>query len=191
MSNRYGGACGLLMVLSVLAIVAITVSILTPNNSVLVFAVVLVLFVVLMPVAFGSKNRSFRVVRRGGYSMDVQELDTSMSMYKARDNELITRVVIDPYTNSEHIISGAPDNTYRDACLSDWPFKSLNKRSGWIVTDEKGNDITNARLTSYQGIARIQSILPIEKYESTRDDLDTQDSKDEYSDMDRGVKFYD
>ncbi|MFW9931790.1 MAG: hypothetical protein ACFFDR_03970, partial [Candidatus Thorarchaeota archaeon] len=97
MSNRYGGACGLLMVLSVLAIVAITVSILTPNNSVLVFAVVLILFVVLMPVAFGSKNRAFRVVTRGGYSMEVQEIDTSMSMYKARDNKLVTRVVIDPY----------------------------------------------------------------------------------------------
>lgn len=190
MSIRYEGACGFLIVLTIAAVILYSVSWLLPGSTAAAFAIFVILLVVLLPFTFGGSGPRYRIIRRGGYAVDVKEFG-SKAIHREFDSSKLTRVVVDSYTETEHIISGTPDETYRNACTRDWQFESISKKGGWIILDEKGNDITSSPLSSYQGIARIQSIIPLERYESTEDAPDTQDAQDQYSDMERGVEFYD
>ncbi len=191
MSTRYSGACGLLIILSTLIITSIVFTFFLPGNTILAFGVFIILTLVLLPIVFGGRHRSYRIVGMGAYSYTFREVESPQPGYRPVDTSSVTRVVVDPYDDCEYIISGKPDETYRTACRNDWPFKTISKNSGWIILDEKGNDITNNALSNYQGIATIQSIIPLEKYDSAKDIPDTKDAKEEYSDIDRGVKFYD
>ncbi len=192
MSTRYGGPCGLLVLLAIIVAASLLISWILPGNTLAAFTIIVILLVVLAPMVFGgSGGRSFRIVRRGGYAVDAVEVDTPQAAYRAVDPSKMTRGVIDSTTMREHIISGAPTDSFRTACLNAWDFDQINKKKGWIVVDEKGNDITDLDLSRYHGIATIKSLIPTDRYEPSKDTIDTQDSKDEYSDMDRGVKFYD
>lgn len=131
------------------------------------------------------------LITTGGFAsmfFDRTNLDKRAAL--PRDPSMVQRVVIDTYTNEEFIVAGTPDTTFGDACRKDWQFQSISSDS-WIIKDERGNDITSNPLASYHGIARIESIAPMETRrpydEVERESRETE----EYADMERGVEFYD
>lgn len=97
------------------------------------------------------------------------------------------RVVRDGYDGPEYLISGPLGKTFKNACQEQWQFKKTEKREGWIIKDERGNDITDASLESYDGIAIIVSTY------STESSLEKSksDTVSEFTSIDEGVEYYD
>ncbi len=75
--------------------------------------------------------------------------------------------------------------------MTNWEFKSVSKKEPWIVIDEKGNDITDQALSSYDGIARLKSTVPMDRRIPRSEMEESTDKSDEYTSLDSGVKFYD
>ncbi|MFO7837634.1 MAG: hypothetical protein R6V83_13410 [Candidatus Thorarchaeota archaeon] len=72
------------------------------------------------------------------------------------DTSQLHRVVIDNLTGEEKVISGSQDVTFRSAAQKNWPFERIDKKSNWVIVDERGNDITDKKLSDYHEITRIQ-----------------------------------
>jgi len=100
------------------------------------------------------------------------------------DLSVITRVVRNPFSGQECIVSGTASTTFRQACLAEWPFKGVSVHSHWIVMDDCGNDITDEPLTSCDSVAVIQ-------VETDKQTEDKSHRVEEESSMDRTVRFYD
>ncbi|MBD3408444.1 MAG: hypothetical protein GF411_20140 [Candidatus Lokiarchaeota archaeon] len=94
----------------------------------------------------------------------------------------VLRTVRDPIHKEEIIIGGSRTMTYGEACRADWDFKSIRKKSAWILRDQHGNDITGLQLDDYDGIVTIE-LLEIRGHKS----LDEEEEKARYM----GVEFYD
>ncbi|MFW9802756.1 MAG: hypothetical protein ACFFFC_08905, partial [Candidatus Thorarchaeota archaeon] len=73
------------------------------------------------------------------------------------DTSRITRIVREKTTSRvvEHIVSGTPDATFRQACEDRWLFESIDKDEDWIIQDSKSNDITDKPLVDCNDIASI------------------------------------
>lgn len=130
---------------------------------------------------------------RGAASVMVKgNTPTHLFVAKARDPSLIQRVVYDEITRKEHIISGTASQSFRSACKANWVFRSMKSNDGWIIKDERGNDISETSLSEYHGIASLVSTEPARTSDSYYDrDEEETDRTREYSDMERGVTFYD
>ncbi len=67
----------------------------------------------------------------------------------------ITRTVKIRDKQKDYFIRGAGDTPIREALLDDWPFDEQDSDSKWYVVDDRGNDITNAPLSSLEGTATV------------------------------------
>ncbi len=93
------------------------------------------------------------------------------------------------YLNRTKNILQDDDDTFREACLKDWQFDSIEPGHEWIIQDEQGNDISNRKLLEYHGIAKIISVAPMES-RTTYEEGRTKDGTNVHSDIDQGVEFY-
>ena len=128
---------------------------------------------------------------RTGVSISYRSPPEQLQLVRIKkDPSHISRVVSDPNSNEEYIISGEPNLTFRAACLTDWSFKHIPRSGNWIIKDERGNDISNTRLVDYDSVAIMDYRKPEEpSIEEYRKKLD--DRSDEYTSIDQGVTFYD
>jgi hypothetical protein len=111
---------------------------------------------------------------------------------RSYDPSSVNRAIIDHNTGKEYVISGRSDQTFRSTCLEIWVFTSMRKKSDWTIIDDKGNDISEAPLSSYDGVAQIGSLGPMcEELVGDEATEEYSDSARENSDLERGVKFYD
>jgi hypothetical protein len=109
-----------------------------------------------------------------------------------RDPSKIKRVIMDTYNEEEIIIHGLTSDTFRSACRRNWNFSSIGRDTPWIIQDERGNDITELKLTEYHGIAYLVSQHPMDSGEMYyQEHEESTDRSDQYSDMDQGVELYD
>jgi len=61
-------------------------------------------------------------------------------------------------TKAEAVIDGDHTTSFRKAMQDEetWVFSQISRDSKWIITDDRGNDISNKPLSFFDGIARIQ-----------------------------------
>ncbi len=76
------------------------------------------------------------------------------------DTSIAHRVVRDMATMEEAVIDGDYEISFRKAMLDEgiWVFSKISRDSKWIVTDDRGNDISNKTLDSFDGVARIEAL---------------------------------
>ena len=76
------------------------------------------------------------------------------------DTSIAHRVVRDMATREEAVIDGDYAISFRKAMLDEeiWVFSQISRDSKWIVTDDRGNDISNKPLDSFDGVARIEAL---------------------------------
>ncbi|MFW9927464.1 MAG: hypothetical protein ACFFDM_11990 [Candidatus Thorarchaeota archaeon] len=102
--------------------------------------------------------------------------------YADRDPTVFTRAVKDGVEGIEYLIRGPASSSFRNACLENWQFKNVNKRSSWMVVDEKGNDVTNAPLSRYDGVFTL-----VGRYVSQS----SRNESEEYASIHDSVEYYD
>ena len=110
----------------------------------------------------------------------------------SRDASSVDRVITENKSGRRHVISGWKDQTFRSACLEAWVFTSVKKKSDWTIIDDKGNDISDTPMSSYEGIARIGFLGPMCEQlvgDEATDYYSDDDRKN--NDLERGVEFYD
>lgn len=117
----------------------------------------------------------------------------SMSRYKLLDKyeepdpSICKRVVKDGYDGKEYIIAGTPGETFGSACKNQWQFEKTARRSYWIIVDERGNDITNSTLLSYDSIAVL-----VDTYDREYMKTDSASSlASEFTSIDQGTEYFD
>ena len=61
-------------------------------------------------------------------------------------------------TKEEAVIDGDPAVSFRRAMQDEeiWVFSQISRDSKWIVTDDRGNDISDKPLSFFDGMARIE-----------------------------------
>jgi len=129
---------------------------------------------------------------RGAATVMVKGTPTHLLVARPRNPSFTQRVVFDTLTRHEYIISGTHSQSFRSACKDDWVFRSIGANDDWMIQDERGNDISALPLSEYHGIAKLVSTEPTKMHRSYYDAIEeTSDKSDEYSDMERGVTFYD
>jgi len=74
------------------------------------------------------------------------------------DTSIAHRVIRDMATKAEAVIDGDHTTSFRKAMQDEetWVFSQISRDSKWIITDDRGNDISNKPLSFFDGIARIQ-----------------------------------
>jgi hypothetical protein len=143
-----------------------------------------VIFVVFSIVLISLTRGSAQVIADGSVRAELAG--------RPRDPTIIQRVVVDTFNEEEMIIRGSDSDTFRTACRAHWNFSSIPRESSWILEDDRGNDISELKLTEYHGIAHLVSTNPMDSGEMyIQTSGEPKDKTDEYSDMDRGVEFYD
>lgn len=130
----------------------------------------------------------YRYSRLGHFDVD-EALDEQMDKspegaYHSVDTSTIHRVIVDPATKEEIVVHGRDNTTFRDAVRKYWGFSQIDRGSNWIITDERGNDISDSSLSLFDGIAKIRIVgdLPVDTPESSEAD---------YSSLDSSVEYYD
>ncbi len=66
---------------------------------------------------------------------------------------VLHRVVVDKISGEEVVVHGAPETTFRDAVQEYWGSSILGRHPKWSVYDERGEDISNEPLSSYDGVS--------------------------------------
>ena len=102
-----------------------------------------------------------------------------------RDPSVCKRVIKDGYDGIEFIVSGDKETTFGQACKNHWQFVSVKRDSGWFVKDERGNDVKEMSLISYDGICML-----IPEYGSVKL-KDKRDEASKYSSIQDSVEYYD
>ncbi len=76
------------------------------------------------------------------------------------DTSIAHRVVRDMATKEEAVIDGDHATSFRKAMQDEeiWVFSQTSRDSKWIITDDRGNDISNKPLNLFDGIARIEAL---------------------------------
>ena len=95
-------------------------------------------------------------------------------------------------SGEEYLVNGTPKATFRRVLLADWPFKKIDKKESWIIRDARGNERTNQKLESCEGVATIE-ILYGEGSQSVELDKRSETTKD-YDDLSThqgAVTYYD
>ena len=74
------------------------------------------------------------------------------------DTSIAHRVVRDMATKEEAVIDGDPAVSFRRAMQDEeiWVFSQISRDSKWIITDDRGNDISDKPLSFFDGMARIE-----------------------------------
>jgi len=74
------------------------------------------------------------------------------------DTSIAHRVIRDMATKEEAVIDGDHAISFRMAMKDEeiWVFSQISSDSKWIITDDRGNDISNQPLSFFDGIARIE-----------------------------------
>ncbi|MHA2027049.1 MAG: hypothetical protein ACW98U_14205 [Candidatus Thorarchaeota archaeon] len=103
-------------------------------------------------------------------------------LYEPADPSLYTRAVRDGRDGAEYLISGAKTTLFRKACLDNWQFVKVDKKSNWTIVDERGNDVSNEPMSRFDGVFTL-----IGSY--TQDE--PSDESDEYSSIHDSVEYYD
>jgi hypothetical protein len=129
------------------------------------------------------------MVLLGIYSAFLESMkgNKQLKKYKERDPLVCERVVKDGYEGPDYLIRGSGEETFGHACQKQWQFVKTDRRAGWIIKDERGNDITGSSLESYDGIAVILKTAGKESI-SERPESDT---SSDYTSIDEGVEYYD
>ncbi len=179
LSKKKGSSLGCFII----GLVVIWIATYVVSNLILGLPNLFVLFALLLTI--------FLIIASGFTAMIQDSTAFRKQVARPRDPSQIQRVIIDIYTNEEYIITGAPDETFRESSKRDWQFHSFDSGSAWIIKDEHGNDISNKALSSYNGIAKIESVAPMESRRALDDSEKAIHATEEYSDIDRGVEFYD
>ena len=62
-------------------------------------------------------------------------------------------------TREEAVIDGDYATSFRKAMQDEeiWVFSRISRDSKWIITDDRGNDISDKPLSFFDGIARIEA----------------------------------
>jgi len=89
----------------------------------------------------GAATRKSYVIAKGG-----------KSRYNTQDPSICMRVVRDGQGGVEFIIAGDQEETFAQACITNWHFESVHLKSTWGIEDECGNDVTDRSLGSVEGI---------------------------------------
>ena len=76
------------------------------------------------------------------------------------DTSIAHRVIRDLATKEEAVIDGDHATSFRKAMQDEeiWVFSQISRDSKWIITDDRGNDISNKPLNLFDGIARIEAL---------------------------------
>ncbi|TFG28914.1 hypothetical protein EU528_10490 [Candidatus Thorarchaeota archaeon] len=105
--------------------------------------------------------------------------------YSESDPSILKRVIKDGYDGQEFIVIGDKQETFAQACRAHWQFKSVNLKSKWYITDEKGNDVTDRYLETAEGVF---VLTPEYRSEIQKEEPD---EYDEYSSIHDSVTYYD
>jgi len=104
--------------------------------------------------------------------------------YKDTESSVYKRVIKDGYDGGEFIVSGDSETTFGQACKNQWQFESVSRNSGWYIKDERGNDVTNMSLISFDGICVLIPEYGSEKHKDN-------DEASKYWSIQDSVKYYD
>lgn len=74
------------------------------------------------------------------------------AVYSAMDPSILSRVVKDGLEGDEFLVRGSRETTFREACIANWQFKYVDRKSDWLVTDSKGNDVSKEPLSRFDGL---------------------------------------
>ncbi len=76
------------------------------------------------------------------------------------DTSIAHRVVRDVATKEEAVIDGDYAVSFRKAMQDEeiWVFCQISRDSKWIITDDRGNNISDKPLNFFDGIARIEAL---------------------------------
>ena len=125
----------------------------SPSTLTLEFIVILVILLSLLPTLF----LLFMMVTRR------RRASRGLGDHLPYDTSIVTRLVKFKSSGEEYLVTGNAKDTFRMTCLDDWQFQGIDKDEPWHVVDDRGNDISQMALESYDGLCEI--VLPI-GYES-------------------------
>lgn len=101
--------------------------------------------------------------------------------YEDRDPTVFTRAVKDGVEGVELLIKGSAASTFRKACLENWQFKNVDKKSSWMVIDEQGNDVSNESLSRFDGVfTLVGSYLSESPKDKSEESISIHDSVEYY-----------
>jgi len=129
------------------------------------------------------------IVLLGLYYAFVESMARSKAQKKYSDPDptQCRRVVKDGIDGADYLISGPLKESFGQACRNNWQFEKTDKHSSWIVKDERGNDITNSPLESYDSIAMIVGTFGSEYFTGESES----DIPSEYTSIEDGTEYYD
>ncbi len=113
--------------------------------------------------------------------------EKALKKYKDPDPSICQRVVKDGFDGEEYLISGPQDETFGYACKEQWQFPKTDKHSSWIIKDERGNDVTNSPLGSYDSIAIIVGTYGTEYFTGESES----DLPSEFTSIEDGTEYFD
>lgn len=73
---------------------------------------------------------------------------------KAKDGDVLSRVVRHSITGEEVIVHGHPNSTIQEILKNKWPFE-MKQSKNWYLVDEDGNDVTSWPISNWDGVAVI------------------------------------
>jgi hypothetical protein len=106
----------------------------------------------------------------------------ALKRYKPADPTVFARAVRDGEDGVEYLISGTETTLFREACLDNWQFENVDKKSSWYVIDERGNDVSNEPLSRFDGVFRLIGSIKT---------AELSDESNEYSSIHDSVEYYD
>ena len=105
-----------------------------------------------------------------------------LNKYSEPNPRLFRRVVRDGIDGVEKLVTGSETTTFREARLNNWQFKSVIKKSNWMVRDERGNAVTDQPLSRFDGILVIEVEYP---------NMESSNEFDEFASIHDSVEYYD
>jgi len=132
-------------------------------------------------VLFCTTIVSVLVLQFGVFSRTISR-SKYLNKYSKPNPRSYRRAVRDGIEGLEKLVTGSETTTYRKACLDNWQFKSVSRKSNWMVRDERGNDVTDELLSRSDGILIIEGEYPTQE---------TSNESDEYSSIHDSVEYYD
>ena len=133
------------------------------------FVLVCTTIVTVLVLQFGAFSRA---ISRSRY----------LNRYSEPNPRSFRRVVRDGIEGVEKLVTGSEKTTFREACLDNWQFKSVVRKSDWMVRDERGNDVTDQPLSRFDGVLYIEGDYPI---------MESSNESDEYTSIHDSVEYYD
>jgi hypothetical protein len=78
----------------------------------------------------------------------------STSISKEQDGK-VARAVKGPGYREEYFIRANPEKILREVLKEQWPFDEISSSSTWRAVDKNGNDITDFKLSDFEGTTEI------------------------------------